>query len=287
MKALAGQPADRYQTAMDLHADLQSFLYTSGEFFRAQDLAAWMKQVFRAPEMDAEQNRIDAIRDTKVALPTTGADSLQRGANALSMAALKGRSGGRTAHVERDRQHRRGQGHWRDEDIQPEPGAPNEWMSTNAKTVKNAKLSPPRGWFRRPSSKTAASATNLKPVTDKPSQPRVHEVPVEEDTAVDGPMGAGKIAEPNFADDNLATKAFPQQDQAALAQVQAAKRNEKPAKMASYSRHKTLATSRRNSTKPSMTAKTSAIHWRVRPSPYRQGSGFRATSKRSWKSARR
>lgn len=36
MKALAGKPAKRYRTAMDLHADLRSFLYTSGEFFFAQ-----------------------------------------------------------------------------------------------------------------------------------------------------------------------------------------------------------------------------------------------------------
>ncbi|HNK45143.1 MAG TPA: protein kinase [Pseudomonadota bacterium] len=230
MKALAGQPADRYQTAMDLHADLQSFLYTSGEFFSRKDLAAWMKRVFRT-EMDAEQNEIDAIRDTKVALPTTGADSLQRARATLSMAALKADPAGglRTSKETGSIAAVKATGAMKA--FQPEPGAPNEWMSTNAKTVKNAS-SPPRGPVptTRPS-KTAASATKLKPVTDKPSQPRVHEVPVEEDTAVDGPMGAGKIAEPNFADDNLATKAFPQQDQAALkAQVQAAKRNEKAGK---------------------------------------------------------
>ncbi len=230
MKALASRPADRYQTAMDLHADLQSFLYTSGEFFSRKDLAAWMKRVFRT-EMDAEQAEIDAIRDTKVSLPTSGADSLQRARATLSMAALKadpagglrtGKETGSIAAVKATGAIKA---------FQPEPGAPNEWMSTNAKTVKTAS-SPPRGPVPavRPS-KTAASATKLKPVGAAPSQPRVHEVHVEEDTAVDGPMGAGKIAEPQFTDDNLSTKAFPQQDHAALeAQVEAARRKDKPAK---------------------------------------------------------
>lgn len=221
MKALAQNPAERYQTAMDLHGELQSFLYTSGEFFSRKDMAAWMKRVFRS-EMDAEQAEVDAVRDTKVALPTSGADSLQRARATLSMAALKADPGGglrgskETGSIQAVKQ-TGAMGAVKA--FAPESNSPNEWMSTNVRTVKNASTPPPqpRGGAQsiadaagRMAAKPAAasgSATKLKPVSKS-----VTEVPVEEDTAVDGPMGAGKIAEPKFSDDNLATKSFaPQQ----------------------------------------------------------------------------
>ena len=240
MKALAAQPRDRYQTAMDLHADLQSFLYTSGEFFSRKDLAAWMKRVFRT-EMEAEQTAVDAIRDTKVALPTSGADSLQRARATLSMAALKADPGGglRGSKETGSVQAVKATGSMKA--FAPD-GAPTDWMSTNAKTAKTGSSPPavPRGQVQniaeaaggmlrdaqrgggRPSG--AASATKLKPVGKHGSTPHVTEVPVEEDTAVDGPMGAGKIAEPKFEDDSLATKAFPQQDRAGFEAEMAASR---------------------------------------------------------------
>ena len=37
---------DRYQNAIDLHDELQAFVYTAGEFYSRKDLAAWMKKTF-------------------------------------------------------------------------------------------------------------------------------------------------------------------------------------------------------------------------------------------------
>ena len=44
LKALAKDVEDRYQNAIDLHDDLQAFVYTAGEFYSRKDLAAWMKR---------------------------------------------------------------------------------------------------------------------------------------------------------------------------------------------------------------------------------------------------
>ncbi|MBN2714629.1 MAG: protein kinase [Deltaproteobacteria bacterium] len=48
LKALSKGVEERYQSAMDLHDDLQSYMYTSGSFFSRKDLAAFMQEVFRA-----------------------------------------------------------------------------------------------------------------------------------------------------------------------------------------------------------------------------------------------
>ncbi|MCP4606619.1 MAG: protein kinase [Proteobacteria bacterium] len=48
LKALSKEVEDRYQSAMDLHDDLQSWMYTSGSFFTRKDLGAFMQEVFRA-----------------------------------------------------------------------------------------------------------------------------------------------------------------------------------------------------------------------------------------------
>jgi hypothetical protein len=301
MKALAGKPSERYQTAMDLHADLQSFLYTSGEFFSRKDLAAWMKRAFRS-EMEAEQAEVDAIRDTKVALPTSGADSLQRARATLSMAALKADPGGglRGSKETGSVQAVKATGSMRA--FAPDGGAPTDWMSTNAKTTKTASTPPavPRGQVSSIAEaaggmlrdaqrgggpgRGAASATRLKPVGKQGHAAPLTEVPVEEDTAVDGPMGAGKIAEPRFEDDSLATKAFPQQDRAAF-EAEMERRGAKTKTV--WSSLATLVTSRHSSTRPSTKAQTSAIHWKVARRYLGQGSRFPRRSKRSWRSALR
>jgi hypothetical protein len=53
LKALAKDVEDRYQNAIDLHDDLQSFIYTAGEFYSRKDLAAWMKGARRTTSMPA------------------------------------------------------------------------------------------------------------------------------------------------------------------------------------------------------------------------------------------
>ena len=53
LKALAKEVEDRYQSAIDLHDDLQAYLYSTGEFYSRKDLASWMKRLFGA-ELEEE-----------------------------------------------------------------------------------------------------------------------------------------------------------------------------------------------------------------------------------------
>ena len=53
LKTLSKEVEERYQSAMDLHDDLQSYMYTSGGFFSRKDLATFMQEVFRE---DIEKN---------------------------------------------------------------------------------------------------------------------------------------------------------------------------------------------------------------------------------------
>jgi serine/threonine protein kinase len=59
MKALAKDVEDRYQNAIDLHDDLQAFMYTAGEFYSRKDLAGWMKKVF-VSEIESENAKLES-----------------------------------------------------------------------------------------------------------------------------------------------------------------------------------------------------------------------------------
>jgi eukaryotic-like serine/threonine-protein kinase len=61
LKALAREASARYQHAIDLHDDLQAFVYTAGEFCSRKDMAAWMKKAF-AKEIDEETAKLEAFR---------------------------------------------------------------------------------------------------------------------------------------------------------------------------------------------------------------------------------
>ena len=65
LKALAKDVDDRYQNAIDLHDDLQAFMYTAGEFYSRKDLAAWMKKVFAA-DIEAESAKLEQYRHMPV-----------------------------------------------------------------------------------------------------------------------------------------------------------------------------------------------------------------------------
>ncbi|HVR60710.1 MAG TPA: serine/threonine-protein kinase, partial [Polyangia bacterium] len=67
LKALAKDPEDRYQNAIDLHDDLQAFLYTVGELYSRKDLAAWMKKIFTV-EIEDENAKIEQFR--QIAAPS-------------------------------------------------------------------------------------------------------------------------------------------------------------------------------------------------------------------------
>jgi eukaryotic-like serine/threonine-protein kinase len=61
LKALAKEPEDRYQNAIDLHDDLQAFLYSVGEIYSRKDLAAWMKKSF-AVEIEEDNAKLEIFR---------------------------------------------------------------------------------------------------------------------------------------------------------------------------------------------------------------------------------
>ena len=61
LKTLAKDVEDRYQNAIDLHDDLQAFMYTAGEFYSRKDLAAWMKKTFSS-EIEEETRKLEEYR---------------------------------------------------------------------------------------------------------------------------------------------------------------------------------------------------------------------------------
>jgi serine/threonine protein kinase len=61
LKALAKDVDDRYHNAIDLHDDLQAFMYTSGDFYSRKDLAGWMKRTF-AREIEEEGRKLEEYR---------------------------------------------------------------------------------------------------------------------------------------------------------------------------------------------------------------------------------
>jgi len=61
LKALARDPEDRYQNSIDLHDDLQQFLYKFGVIGSRKDLAAWMKKSFPA-EIEEENAKMEQFR---------------------------------------------------------------------------------------------------------------------------------------------------------------------------------------------------------------------------------
>ncbi len=65
LRALSKDVEDRYQTAMDLHDDLQSFMYTSGNFFARRDLSAYMRRTF-ADEIVRETARDEEYQNYEV-----------------------------------------------------------------------------------------------------------------------------------------------------------------------------------------------------------------------------
>ena len=75
MKALARDPEDRYSNAIDLHDDLQSFLYSIGEFYSRKDLAGWMKKTFAA-EIEEDNAKLEQYR--QIAAPVGASNEVSR-----------------------------------------------------------------------------------------------------------------------------------------------------------------------------------------------------------------
>jgi serine/threonine protein kinase len=64
LKALAKDTDDRYANAIDLHDELQAFVYTAGEFYSRKDLAGWMKKQF-GKEIEEETAKLETYRQLK------------------------------------------------------------------------------------------------------------------------------------------------------------------------------------------------------------------------------
>jgi tRNA A-37 threonylcarbamoyl transferase component Bud32 len=217
MKALAPRREDRYQTAMDMHDDLQSFMYTSGEFYSRKELAVWMKRVFRA-EYDQEQAELDAVREARVQpqAAAAGADGLQRARQTLSMTALRtgGASPKETGALTRPKE----TGTLRALGSEGQ-APPSSWTPSGGQKRKGSTPPPtPRGTTQsiaqaaaqmiadgektrpnpapvpaiRPSSAPTGRSGVPQSLSARAAQP-VQEIHIDDDTAVDGPAAAGKI----------------------------------------------------------------------------------------------
>jgi hypothetical protein len=86
LKALAKDPEDRYQNAIDLHDDLQAFLYTVGELYSRKDLAAWMKKTF-AVEIEEDNSKLEMFRQIAAPAPEAAARRMAAGMGAEASAA--------------------------------------------------------------------------------------------------------------------------------------------------------------------------------------------------------
>ncbi len=74
LKALAKDVEDRYQNAIDLHDDLQAFLYSVGEFYSRKDLSGWMKKTF-AKELAEENAKLEEYAQLEQPTPAPVATS--------------------------------------------------------------------------------------------------------------------------------------------------------------------------------------------------------------------
>jgi hypothetical protein len=221
LKALDRSPAERYQTAMELHGDLQQFMYTSGEFYSRKELAAWMKRVFRS-EQEAELSHLDAAREFRpTTMPTQStSEPLARARATMSMAAL--RMPGEATGALRVPKDPAAAARLKDPTgafrvgKDGELGAPSSWTPGKGKSPgKKQSSSPPAAPRQAANLAEAASgmakAAALKGLPGKPIP-----APSEEDTSVDSPAGTGKVSDPRFTDDSLATRPFEPQDRAML-----------------------------------------------------------------------
>ena len=91
LKTLSREVDDRYEYAIDLHDDLQAFMYSSGAFYSRKDLAGWMKQTF-TKEISREDEKLDAFR--QMPPPDEEAEPLQALAGRQMPPPIPGANGG-------------------------------------------------------------------------------------------------------------------------------------------------------------------------------------------------
>jgi serine/threonine protein kinase len=91
LKALAKDPEDRYQNAIDLHDDLQAFLYSVGEIYSRKDLSAWMKKNF-AVEIEEDNSKLEMFRQISAPAAADVESSPKRAAVGLGSVMAPARS---------------------------------------------------------------------------------------------------------------------------------------------------------------------------------------------------
>ncbi len=71
-KALAREPETRYQSSIELHDELQAFMFAQGMFYSRKDLAGWMRvQYAREIELEKEKDKAQAsLRPEMFEIPT-------------------------------------------------------------------------------------------------------------------------------------------------------------------------------------------------------------------------
>ena len=89
LKALAKDPEERYQNAIDLHDELQAFVYTAGEFYSRKDLAGWMKKTF-GREIEEETAKLESYRQLKAPVDTQPGPAVSRTATGSKPPAMPG-----------------------------------------------------------------------------------------------------------------------------------------------------------------------------------------------------
>ncbi len=209
MKALSGEPETRYQTAMELHDDLQAFMFQQGMFYSRKDLAAWMrKQYAREMELDKDKN---AGKPPPRPAPPGGAAGRKPAppASAPPRPAAAGTPAARP--------------------IKPPPGKPagrpgdaaeptEEQLAAARKRSKTMLMSPSnRPTTLRPGSPTGAvpvvaAAPRPAPVDPlKAAPPRVAAAPRPMPTKQESDGGGGDGGDLEWDDDELETKLFDEQ----------------------------------------------------------------------------
>ncbi|MEM9189964.1 MAG: serine/threonine-protein kinase [Myxococcota bacterium] len=186
LKALAKDVDDRYQTAMDLHDDLQSFMYTSGNFFARKDLNGYMRKTF-AEEIAKESARDEQYRRME-APRAEQASGLEAFDDLPSAEARKSRSGAPPPPANMSRSPKRtvmGMG------TPPPPPPP--------RTSGPPPPPPPRS---RPSMPAARSAP---PLPGSPPQAPPHSVPTPPPVEA---QGASPTLDMDWDDDELSTQIY-------------------------------------------------------------------------------
>ena len=89
LRGLAKDPEERYQNAIDLHDELQAFVYTAGEFYSRKDLAGWMKKTF-GREIEEETAKLETYRQLKAPVETQPGPAVARTATGSKPPALPG-----------------------------------------------------------------------------------------------------------------------------------------------------------------------------------------------------